>query len=979
MADYAKSQQKLKEATAQLEAGIKDFFQNGNYPEYLKVMSRFHTYSYSNSMMIALQKPDATLLAGFSSWKKHFKRHVLPNEHGIRIFAPTSVNMQKEQEKRDPDTQLPVLDENGDPVMETVVVKIPRYKVVYIFDVSQTDGEALPSLDIPELTASVQGYKNLFTAIEHASQVPIIFGDLQNDVKGYFSITEQSIHIQEGMSDAQTIKTAIHELAHSRLHNIDPSLSPLKQKLQKDRNTKEVEAESVAYVVCQHFGIDTSDYSFGYVATWSENRELPELKASLNTIQKAAASIIDDMEETLNELQITQTEELDQISELLPDETLSSADDPSRWKCYVIPDLLSWARPDLSPERTELEMFNSPEDAFRRFRELQKDSATQEVLSNEQNHLPYARLTLGIQREEPASAADLLHLCAGKKVLVDDFTRMDAIKQDSSALEIISEIGSRIGFDQVLVNRHMTDEEIKTFTYEHFKYQLEQNQIPYIEQYLSEFQQIYEEGQLDHLKPSKNQQQITELQEFNNWENPYFTVTDTPERLAYDLDSFITFYDPYMSKDSVETLTEAITNGDVEYLQNWLKTIIQEEEEFCHPAQLLSDRLTTLAPSPAKEQQAEITFYTAECMEFPNLGELHEGLTLQEALDYYEKIPADRMSAIKGIGFELHDGSDYDSMPYPLMQLGKIQTELLDMVPYYKNHPLVLQAIADLQTAMHLDEEIADLQSYNRSTDTLEAVYQVEGKYLHIQESSDCSWDYTLYNRFDLNSIDGGQIGDENMSFHQARSEIMEMCSIPEDTPMTEIEPDTFSEMLEHYENNLHCPVYPHDLKTARANGEMENWRISHNANRTCSEQFQQEYEHAYSERNVPEFLREMVDRYGMERCKLVIASTIQLSSHDGRYSNAMKEAASQITVPGTNSDPVHDRRFEYRVDCHPVTVNVAMRDLLAMEQKQLQALASAPPVKKRTSIRAKLEKNKAIIASGGKQEEPAKREKPQL
>lgn len=506
MTDYANQQQKIKEATEQLEAGIKEFFSSDKFQEYLNVMSRFHSYSYSNSVMIAMQKPDATLLAGFSGWQKNFDRHVKAGERGIRIFAPAPVKTKVEREKKDPDTKLPVLDENGDPVMETMEIKTPRFKIVTVFDVSQTDGKPLPSLGVDELTGNVEQFSQFFEALKRTSTVPIGFKELHDGSNGYYSPAEKRIAIREGMSEVQTVKTAIHELAHSRLHDFDRTKPPAEAEKRKDRNTREVEAESVAYVVCQHFGIDTSDYSFGYVATWSANRELPELKASLQTIRDAASSLIDEIQENLASLQKEQT---------LVQDTLAETAVKPAWRCYIVPDLLTWARPDPEKERTEIEYFDTFEEAAARFRGLRTERYNAETSVTDDAGLPCARLAFGIQRENPPSAVDLLHVRAGKNVLSDDFFRMEAVKLDPDALEILARIGSKIGFDEVLVNRTMTAEEIKVFTFDHFKYKLEQSGVPQIDSYLAGFDQLYGEGQLDSMKPSANQQQIKEMVAFH--------------------------------------------------------------------------------------------------------------------------------------------------------------------------------------------------------------------------------------------------------------------------------------------------------------------------------------------------------------------------------------------------------------------------------------------------------------------------------
>lgn len=725
-------------------------------------------------------------MAGFSGWQKNFDRHVKAGERGIRIFAPAPVKTKVEREKKDPDTKLPVLDENGDPVMETVEIKTPRFKIVTVFDVSQTDGKPLPSLGVDELTGNVEQFSQFFEALKRTSTVPIGFEELHDGSNGYYSPAEKRIAIREGMSEVQTVKTAIHELAHSRLHDFDRTKPPAEAEKRKDRNTREVEAESVAYVVCQHFGIDTSDYSFGYVATWSANRELPELKASLQTIRDAASSLIDEIQENLASLQKEQT---------LVQDTLEDTAVKPAWRCYIVPDLLTWARPDLGKERTEIEYFDTFEDAAARFRGLRMERYNAESSVTDDAGLPCARLAFGIQRENPPSAVDLLHVRAGKNVLSDDFFRMEAVKSDPDALEILARIGSKIGFDEVLVNRTMTAEEIKAFTFDHFKYKLEQSGVPQIDSYLAGFDQLYGEGQLDSMKPSANQQQIKEMVAFPVWENPYFQTEDTPERLASNLAVFMTDYDPNSAVGYQDIFT-GIQNHQADYLTEWLSSVAGENSSFSAKAQALIKRFSNFAPQLSQQEE--------------------------------------RMN---------------DAAPPQ---------------PVQKDVPKV----------------------------------------------------------------------------------------------------------------DLHCPVYYKDLKQARADGELEQWRSNHKATQACAEQFQKEYERAYVERQVPQFLQQMVDRYGIERCKIVIASTIQLSPYDGRYSQDMKEAAAKVVIPGKNTEPLHDRRLDYHINCHPVTVNVAMRDLLVIERQQ-EKPAQRP--KRKESVLGKLKRNQAAIAAGTSAAKENAKETPQL
>ena len=304
-----KPAEKLKEITDRLEQGIAELFDSERYKEYLRVMSKFHNYSFNNTLLIAMQKPDASLVAGFSAWKNNFERNVMKGQKGIKIIAPSPYKIKQEMQKIDPHTQKPIIGKDGKPVTEEKEVTIPAYKVVSVFDVSQTEGKELPDIAVDELTGDVDRYKDFFAALEKTSPVPIAFENIEGGSHGYYHLEDKRIAINEGMSELQTLKTAIHEIAHAKLHDIDLNAPKDEQQPHVDRRTREVEAESVAYTVCQHYGLDTSDYSFGYVAGWSSGRELSELKSSLETIRSAAAEIINSIDENFAELQKAQDKE----------------------------------------------------------------------------------------------------------------------------------------------------------------------------------------------------------------------------------------------------------------------------------------------------------------------------------------------------------------------------------------------------------------------------------------------------------------------------------------------------------------------------------------------------------------------------------------------------------------------------------------------------------------------------------------------
>ena len=302
MADAKTEKQKVKEITDKLEEGLKELFESEKYKSYLSTMSKFHNYSFNNTLLIAIQKPEATLVAGYQAWQKNFNRHVNRGEKGIRILAPAPYKIKEERDKLDPVTGEVMLDKDGMPQTEEVEIKIPAFRAVSVFDVSQTDGEPLPELEAKELLSTVEGYEDFIKAVTYVAPAPIGFEDIPGDSKGYFNIEENRIAVQEGMSESQTLKTMVHETAHSMLHNKEVNREDILAPA-KDRNTKEVEAESIAFTVCNHFGIDTSDYSFGYIAEWSSGKDMKELKSSLDTIRRTASELITGIEEQLREIQ----------------------------------------------------------------------------------------------------------------------------------------------------------------------------------------------------------------------------------------------------------------------------------------------------------------------------------------------------------------------------------------------------------------------------------------------------------------------------------------------------------------------------------------------------------------------------------------------------------------------------------------------------------------------------------------------------
>lgn len=322
-----KPAEKVKEITARLEQGVQAIFDSDRYKEFLTAMSKFHDYSLNNTILIAMQ--GGNLVMGFRQWEKEFDRHVKKGEKGIKIFAPAPYKVKKLVDKIDPETRKPMLDREGKAIKEEKEITVPAFKVITVFDISQTEGKEFPDLSVKPLLADVEQYEDFFAALEKASPVPIAFEQITNGANGYFSLTDKRIAIKEGVSELQAVKTAIHEIAHAKLHDVDLNAPPEEQN-RVDRHTREVEAESVAYTVCQHFGLNTSDYSFGYVAGWSSGKEMTELKASLETIQATAKELITEIEGHFTELQQQRQAEQEQqppVFDKLPPEQQQALSD----------------------------------------------------------------------------------------------------------------------------------------------------------------------------------------------------------------------------------------------------------------------------------------------------------------------------------------------------------------------------------------------------------------------------------------------------------------------------------------------------------------------------------------------------------------------------------------------------------------------------------------------------------------------------
>ena len=614
MADKRADQ--LKEITERLEQGVKDIFTSEMYTKYLLTMSKFHNYSFNNTLLIAMQRPDATLVAGYNAWKNKFNRYVKKGEKGIQIIAPAPVKEREEREKIDKDTGLTVLNENGEPEIEVVERVIPRFRVTTVFDYAQTDGEPLPTLEVNELTARVKDYTLLKEAIEQVSPVPIRFGEIEGSAKGYYSHMDKEICVRADMGESQTIKTMIHEVANAMLHDSDQ----MKQRgEEKDQLTKETEAESIAFTVCSALDIDTSDYSFPYVASWASGKELKELKDSMDTIRLTAADFLEKLETAVAERSVERMTAMEYAEKLIADkEQEKTIFDNSQRNlivnfAYKLDDRA--ATEELANNLAAAVVAENTEEINRLMWEAE------EKIEN----LPDGMIGLSEMHEYGYLKDDVLPLTKegarewhrlGERIYplfqdgtAGDFASQEEIEQHDGIFGIKADAWSAILLEK---NKEYLEDE----------YARPDAALTVISR--EQALRLFDEGKQIHLiRISPWPVLVTGREEIERGSD-YFQIAKEDlekdkqkamegnekapvEKLAADLDDFAFDFDFYHYKDSVEdreqaveALKEQIQAGDVQPIREWLQVAVEESEgESAEKAVELISRLDALV----KEQK----------------------------------------------------------------------------------------------------------------------------------------------------------------------------------------------------------------------------------------------------------------------------------------------------------------------------------------------------------------------------------------
>ena len=596
-----------------LESGVEELFTSNRYQEFLKTMAKFHNYSFNNTMLIAMQRPDATLVTSYKNWQS-MGRQVMKGEKGITIIAPAPYKKMKEKEVLD-ENQRPIMGTDGKPKTEQVEVTVPHFKAVTVFDIAQTSGEPIQTLAPELLTAAVQDFDSFMQAIQKISPVPIRFDEIDGNANGYYHNADKEIVIKKGLSESQTLKTAIHETVHAKLHDkeIMESLG-----VEKDRLTKEVEAESVAYCVCSSFGLDTSDYSFPYIAGWSSSREMKEMKASMDVIRKTAGEMIDQL-----------TEELEIILE--------------------------------EKQKTELhEKYGILVDA------LEAAGYRYDYRESEPGHI--------------VLAPDGTHEIAGYLQFeswgdIKDWLE-DTIAEGTDVSERVDRAMYPFKYDYTL------EEEMFRGNGDRYAIYHVDEDTPGKQHLFMNMAMVKEDGiTID----AANYKCVYSgrLHENEKLDDLYAMFNDNPPA-DYKAHSM-----------SVSDVIITNRGGDMQayYVDRFG---FAELPDFAAQREKILDIVPEIENVDYENDLTCISFYAAECAEFPVMGEVHYDLTLPEALEAYEKIPSERMHGLKCVGFDLKDGSDYEGMQ-SLMIEGKIQKEFLNSIPGFRENSYVQNAISRVE------------------------------------------------------------------------------------------------------------------------------------------------------------------------------------------------------------------------------------------------------------------------------------------
>ena len=990
--------QQMKEITERLEQGVKDIFTSEMYTTYLRTMAKFHNYSFNNTLLIAMQRPDATLVAGFNAWKNKFNRYVKKGEKGIQIIAPAPIKEVEEREKIDKDTGLAVLNENGEPEMERVEYVVPRFRLTTVFDISQTDGEPIPSLEVNELTASVKDYALLTAAIEQVSPVPMRFDEIEGDAKGYYSDADKEICIQVGMGESQTIKTMIHEVAHAMLHNSDL----MKQRgEEKDRLTKETEAESIAFTVCSALGIDTSDYSFPYVASWASGKEMKELKDSMDTIRLTAADFLEKLEAAVAERSAERMTAMQYAEKLIGDKEQEKTifDDEQR-------NLIVNFAFKLDDRAATEELVNGlaaalAEDDKEEANRLMYDA--QEKIEN----LPDGMIGLSEMHDYGYRKDDVLPLTKegarewhrlGERIYplfrdgtVGDYVSQEGIEQHDGIFGIRTDVWQSILLEQQ--ESYLEDD----FTYPQF---------PFSPITREQALQLYDEGKQIYLvRTSLRPTIVTERAEIERGSDVFQIATAELELEKSREESLlqssekqfgiyqITERDPehdyrFMGLDYVEKKGITVTRADYDLIyaaplteKDTLDGIyerfnIQRPADFTGHSLSVSDVVVLNDGSTVKAYYvdsigfAELPdFFKERNMDLQKENLLNEKLQEIEIFDKPGLFSNGRLrdeEVPEGLyRYDLR-GSDYDP--------GQPVTVEKTVVVNHAASVLMAEEL-DLgaEGRLELGEEGLNFTGTELTVREFMEEQQQKNNALIHGDSSHIAVEGHIGTWY---AIDETKIGGEKFFLleHEEHGDMAACVAVNEQGKLVAEDlwngfDEDFQEAVQKYlsekwnmpkkedvvseiiekavpapdnsaQDYSDVPVYYEPFSYAKENDEVDLYRTSYRLNSECKQAIQEAIADNYDGMYLgDDAVNQVVKQYGMERVGYILANTLHHKSYDGRFSHGNKEWAEQVSTPEHNADRM-TFRTDWVVDSHPAILDgfvTMFREELEAQKEQEQ------------------------------------------
>ena len=972
--------QQMKEITERLEQGVKDIFTSEMYTTYLRTMAKFHNYSFNNTLLIAMQRPDATLVAGFNAWKNKFNRYVKKGEKGIQIIAPAPIKEVEEREKIDKDTGLAVLNENGEPEMERVEYVVPRFRVTTVFDVSQTDGEPIPSLEVNELTASVKDYALLTAAIEQVSPVPMRFDEIEGEAKGYYSDADKEICIQVGMGKSQTIKTMIHEVAHAMLHNSDF----MKQNgEEKDRLTKETEAESIAFTVCSALGIDTSDYSFPYVASWASGKEMKELKDSMDTIRLTAADFLEKLEAAVVERSAEHMTSMQYAEKLIADKEhrVTIFDDEQRDLivnfAYKLDDQL--ATEELVNALAAAMVLNNKEEANRLMYEAQ------EKIEN----LPDRVIGLSEMHDYGYRKDDMLPLMkeaalewhrAGEKIYplfsdgtAGEFASKEQITQHDGIFGIRTDVWQSILLEQQ--ESYLEDD----FTYPQF---------PFSPITREQALQLYDEGKQIYLvRTSLRPTIVTERAEIERGSDVFQIATADLELEKSREESLlqgsekqfgiyqITERDPehdyrFMGLDYVEKKGMTVARADYDLIyaapltdKDTLDGIferfnIQRPADFTGHSLSVSDVVVLNDGSTVKAYYVDSIGF-AELPDFfkeRNMNLQKENLLNEElqGIEIFDKPGLFSNGRLRDEdvpeGLYRYDlrGSDYDpGQP--------ITVEKTVVVNHAASVLMAEELDLGAEGRLELGEEGLNFTGAELTVREFMEEQQQKNNALILGDSDHIVVEGHIGTWY---AIDETEIGGEKFFLleHEEHGDMAACVAVNEQGKLVAEDlwngfDEDFQEAVQKYfsekwnmpkkedvvseiiekaapvpDNSAqvysYVPVYYEPFSYAKENDEVDLYRTSYRLNSECKQAIHEAIADNYDGMYLGDgAVDQVVRQYGMERVGYILANTLHHKSYDGRFSHGNKEWAEQVSTPEHNADRM-TFRADWVVDSHPAVLD---------------------------------------------------------